>query len=154
LSSSEGILVRLAVHDLLGQHEALLARVGRQGMQWTPAGAGVAGPLRGFAVDRDQVRCVGPDRPDPGVEALLEGAGVERIDDIVERVMARHAARERADRTQGLQVQARPTRHLDHVVRARQATSERDQQDLVQPVDYLAPLARVLNRIEKVQNRS
>src|SRR3954463_2452194 len=37
----QGALVRLAVHDLLGQHEALLARVGRQGVQWTPAGAGV-----------------------------------------------------------------------------------------------------------------
>src|SRR4051795_5236156 len=47
-------LVRLAVHDLLGQDEALLARIGRQGVQRALAGAGVAGPLRGLAVDRDQ----------------------------------------------------------------------------------------------------
>src|SRR4051812_23055473 len=93
-----GALVRLAIHDLLGQHEALLARVGRQGVQRALAGAGVAGPLRGLAVDRDQVRRVGPDRPDPGFETLLEGAGVKRIDDIVERVMARHATGKRPDR--------------------------------------------------------
>jgi hypothetical protein len=43
-------LVRLA--DLLGQDEALLARVSRQGVQL--ASAGVAGALRGLAVDRDQ----------------------------------------------------------------------------------------------------
>src|SRR3954447_7145296 len=49
-----GALVRLAVHDLLGQYEALLACVGRQGVQRALAGAGVAGPLRGLAVDRDQ----------------------------------------------------------------------------------------------------
>src|SRR3712207_7815036 len=52
--SDHGALVRLAVHDLWGQHEALLARVGRQGVQGALAGAGVAGPLRGLAVDRDQ----------------------------------------------------------------------------------------------------
>src|SRR4051795_10068184 len=50
----QGALVRLAVHDLLGQHETLLARVSRQGVQRALAGAGIAGPLRGLAVDRDQ----------------------------------------------------------------------------------------------------
>src|SRR4051795_2620499 len=49
-----GALVRLAVHDLLGQHETLLARVSRQGVQRALAGAGIAGPLRGLAVDRAQ----------------------------------------------------------------------------------------------------
>jgi hypothetical protein len=68
--------------------------------------------------------------------------------------MARHTPGEGTDLAQSLQVQPRPARHLDEVVRARKAARKHDKHDFVQPVQHLAPLPGVLHRIEKVENRS
>ena len=68
--------------------------------------------------------------------------------------MARHTAGKRADLTQRLQVQTRPTRHLDEIVRSRKAAGKHDQHDFVQAIKHLTPLPGVFNRIEEVENRS
>ena len=89
-----GDLVGLGLARLLAEHEALAAGPGRDHVERAAVAASVVGASRGLAVDDDDLGGCGGGAGrvaqgfDPGREALGEQRAADRVDDVVERVVA------------------------------------------------------------------
>ena len=103
-------LVFLAVDGLLSKDDALLGSPGRDQVQGRASFAGISGAPRGFAVQRHHgraivhARSIGTQALCPGDETVSEGLCLERIENIVEGVMARNPAGERQEAPQEVEI--------------------------------------------------
>ncbi len=110
-------------------------------------------PTRGLAVDGNDVGFVLAQALDPGGEAGAEEVGVERIDDVVERVVRRDAVAERQQAAQEGELLPAPQPDFDEVLGAGQRRAQHQQHDLRQRVEHLARLPWVVECREMVEQR-
>jgi hypothetical protein len=101
---------------------------------------------RGLAVDGDHVRIGVLQGRDPGGEARLEQLGIERIDEVVQRVVAGDAVLVAQERAQEGQMLIAPLLDLDEIIGASQRCSQCQKQKLGQRIDHLPRLPRVFQR--------
>jgi hypothetical protein len=112
--------VRLLVHSLLTQDEALAGRpCGNQMHRLTALGPRVA-PPGGLAVYGNEVRSRFAQRADPIGEKRLEEFGVEGVDHVVERIMGRQPAVEGQETSKKINPLLAPEPDLDKILHARQ----------------------------------
>jgi hypothetical protein len=93
------------------------------------------GAARGFAVDCDEVGVAVTQTADPDGEALGEQRGIERIDQVVECIVAGDAAlvrQEAVSAAEEIHVGCAPVRDLDEILSADDGGAQDQQQDLRQ----------------------
>jgi len=106
---------------------------------------------RGFAVDCDNVGVAVTQTADPGDEALGEQLRIQRIDQVVERIVAGDAVLVRQEAAEEIHVGCAPVRDLDEVLSSDDGGAQDQQQDLRQWVDHLCTLSWVLQSREMVE---
>ncbi len=144
-------LVRLVLDPGLSQNHVLLGAPGRDHVdRRLRAGLLVGAPER-LAVDRDDILGEAHQGGRPGDEAALELLRVQHREDVAELVVRGRSGREGAETTQKIQLVIAVSGDLDPALAAGQHTQEREQQHLVQRIEHLGALARVLQIFETLQ---
>ena len=136
-------LVRLRLDHRLRQHEALSRREGRDHVDGGPRRRLSPGSAQGLAVNGDDFHRRLRQRRHPIDKATLERVGIERGENIAQRVMRRRAVGERRKPTQQRQLLFAEPLDIGEAFRPGQHAKERHQQYLVQRIDDLARLPRV-----------
>ena len=86
-------------------------------------------------------------------EAGAKQLGIDRVHDVVQRVVTGDAARERQEAAQDVHVKHRPASDFHEVLRAGERAAQHRQQHFRQRIDHLPRLARVAQRGEMIEER-
>ena len=97
-------------------------------------GMGAAG---GLAINRDDVWVTVAQAVDPGDEALGEQPGIQRVDQVVERIVAGDAVLVGQEPAQEVEVDFAPVLDLDEVIGADDGGAQDQQQDFGERVKHL-----------------
>lgn len=132
---------------LLAEHETLAAGPGRDRVQRVAAASPVAGAARRLAVDGDDL-LFAPLAQDlePGGETGLELLPVEGVEDVVDRVVARHAGPEESEAAQEIEPHLAPLDDLGEIVRTSQSRIGPSIPDSRQANHNYASLTRVFQQ--------
>ena len=140
--------VFFGVNRFLAENEALLRCPGRDHMQRRSPLALVAATPGCLAVDGDDLgsRKIGTGGPQafrPGHEIVPEGIVIQRVEQVVQRVMAGNAALERQKTTQKVQMQPAPQRNIREAFGSGHLAAQHQKHDLVQRIQDLPRLPRI-----------
>ena len=143
--------VGLAGDRLLTQDQPPPRSPGAHHVQRLAAFRARMGAPRRLAVDRQDVGFALAQAFDPPGKARLKKLGIERVDDVVERIVRRQPAFKRVEPPQKVETQFAPHPDFDKIIHPAKAGAEHQKQNLPQRINHPPALARILERRKIIQ---